>query len=163
VGEPVPGVTTRPGPLRQLGRLLLDSILLLPRALRTLVAPGKRRGARAAAGLTVPLGALALLITLLATLNEVRVLFLYWLTDRGSYADPDTWGGPTLVGAWAVHAALGLLLLPVLLGLLVGLRRLAGLVERRLATGGGPIWLVSVTALVDVAVVVLLVAFVRQV
>jgi len=159
----MPGVTTRPGPLRRLGRLLLDSIMLLPHSLRTLVAPGERRGARVAAGLTVPLGALALLVALLATLNEVRVLFLYWLTDRGSYADPDTWGGPTLAGAWAVHAALGLLLLPVFLGLMVGLRRLAGLVKRRLATGEGPTWLVPVTVLVDLAVVAFLVAFVRQV
>jgi hypothetical protein len=137
--------------------------MLLHRSLRTLVAPGDRRGARAAAALTVPLGALALLVVLLATFNEVRVLFLYWLTDRDSYADPDTWGGPTLAGAWAVHAALGLLLLPVLLGLMVGLRRLAGLLERRLATGQGPTWVVPVTVLVDLAAVVFLVAFVRQV
>ena len=51
-----------------------------------------------AALLCVPLGALSLLVALLATLNEIRVILLYWWTDGGTITD-STWGGPSVGGA----------------------------------------------------------------
>jgi hypothetical protein len=50
----------------------------------------------------------------------------------------NSWGGPTLAGAWAVHAGLVLIsVLPVLLWAIRGLTRLQGRLTRALL-GGGP-------------------------
>jgi hypothetical protein len=84
--------------------------------------------------LLLPFAVVALLSAFLATLDEIRLIFLYWLTDGGSIG-PGTWGGPTMAGAWIVHAVLGIILLPVLLGLMHGLTRLATLFVRRLDPG----------------------------
>ena len=58
--------------------------------------------------------------------NTLRNL-LYGFVVGDGYRD--AWGGPTLAGAWAVHAVLALALVPVGLWLLRGLTAL----ERRLA------------------------------
>jgi hypothetical protein len=131
------------------GRLLLWAIGLLPRSLSRLVTGA---GGRVNAALTVPLGVLTLLVALLSTVNEVRVLFLYWWTDD---VTADTWGGPTMAGAWAVHAGLGLLFLPVFLGVLAGCRRLVD----RLGTAR---WALAATVAADAVALTFLVAFVRQ-
>ena len=131
------------------GRLLLWAVALLPRSLGRL-ATGT--GGRVNAALSVPLGVLTLLVALLSTVNEIRVLFLYWWTDD---VTPGTWGGPTMAGAWAVHAALGLLIFPVLLAVLAGARKLVD----RLDTAG---WARVATVGADVLAVAFLVAFVRQ-
>ncbi len=51
--------------------------------------------------------------------NTVRNVLLYPLTDGSTAAR--SWGGPSLAGAWAVHAALALVLLPLELWALRGL------------------------------------------
>jgi hypothetical protein len=77
--------------------------------------------------LTAMIGALCWLLAALAGPNTVRNVLLYPITDGDDVAT--AWGGPTLAGAWAVHAAGALLLLPLELWLL---RALTG-VQRRLA------------------------------
>lgn len=134
--------------LRWFGRLLLDSALLLPRT-ATAVARGRWRALP-----LVPLGVLALLAVLLSTLNEIRVLLIYPITDD---VTDDTWGGPTMAGAWAVHAVLGLVLLPVLIGVMAGIRALA----TRLDAGPGR-WVLPAVLVADLITVAFLVAFVRQ-
>ena len=134
--------------IRWFGRLLLDSALLLPRTVAALA-----RG-RARALLVLPLGVLALLVVLLSTLNEVRVLLVYPLTDD---VTPGTWGGPTMAGAWAVHAALGVVLLPILVGVMAGIRALVARPD-----DGRERRVLPAVVLADVATIAFLVAFVRQ-
>jgi hypothetical protein len=126
--------------------------------------PGVRRpgGELAASLLLIPVGLITLLVTVFATLDEIRVIFLFWLTDSGTQA-PGTWGGPTMRGAWAVHAVVGLLLFPVFVAVLVALTRLAGLVVGRLvAHRPAPRWVLPAIGVADIGAILFLVAFARQ-
>ncbi len=69
--------------------------------------------------LTWMIGALCWVLVALAGPDTTRNVLLYPITDGDDVAR--AWGGPTLAGAWAVHATLALLLLPVELWLLRGL------------------------------------------
>ena len=88
--------------------------------------------------LSVPFGLVGLSLVLMVGPNTVRNL-LYGVFTDGSYVT--SWGGPTLAGAWAVHAALAVLLLPVWLWLVrgvTGVQRVqadALLGDRRLPAG----------------------------
>lgn len=85
--------------------------------------------------LGIPLGALSLFIGALASLNTIRCVFLYGAFGGST---ENAWGGPTLVGAWVVHALLALALLPVLVGLLWLIGRLqAKLSDALLGAGRG--------------------------
>ena len=139
--------------IRWCGRLLRDSSLLLPRTVARTV-----RGDVRALPLA-PLGVLGLLLVLLSTLNEIRVLLVYPLTDDVTVG---TWGGPTMAGAWAVHAALGLVVLPVLIAVMVGIRILATRWDDAPAPGGRPRWVLPAVVLADLATIAFLIAFVRQ-
>ncbi|MPY93353.1 MAG: hypothetical protein GEV08_09885 [Acidimicrobiia bacterium] len=88
----------------------LVSSLLLPGA-----APADRPAGRwrANAMLSIPLGVLPCLLGTYLVANSARNL-LYPLFSDGSYEH--SWGGPTLPGAWAVHA-LGWGLTVVVIGL----------------------------------------------
>jgi hypothetical protein len=91
------------------------------------------------------LGVLCWLLVALAGPDTVRNVLLYPITDGAGVAR--AWGGPTLAGAWAVHAALALLLLPVELWLLRGLTGVQGrLTARLLSTGQAP-WVLPVAVL----------------
>ncbi len=68
--------------------------------------------------LSVPLGILGLWLAAMLGPNTVRNL-LYGVFAGDGYAT--AWGGPTLAGAWAVHAVLALALVPVGLWLVRGL------------------------------------------
>ena len=70
---------------------------------------------------SLPLGAVGLWLALLLVPNTVRNV-LYGAFPEGDYSH--AWGGPTLAGAWAVHAAGALALLPVGLWLVRGLTAL---------------------------------------
>jgi hypothetical protein len=76
------------------------------------------------------IGVLCWELVALAGPNTVRNVLLYPITDSSEVAR--AWGGPTLAGAWAVHAALALLLLPVELWMLRGLAGLQGRLTARL-------------------------------
>jgi hypothetical protein len=84
------------------------------------------------------LGVVCWLLVALAGPNTVRNVLLYPITDGDAVAR--AWGGPTLAGAWAVHAALALLLLPVELWLLRGLAGLQGRLAARLLGGDRARW-----------------------
>jgi hypothetical protein len=87
--------------------------------------------------LTSMIGALCWVLVALAGPNTARNVLLYPITDGDDVAR--AWGGPTIAGAWAVHAALALLLLPVGLWLLRGLTGLQGrLAARRLGSDDAP-------------------------
>ena len=90
--------------------------------------PGRARvpGSVGYALLSLPLGVLGLWLAFLLVPNTIRNL-LYGVFPEGDYSH--AWGGPTLAGAWAVHAAGALALVPVGLWLLRGLTAL----QRRLA------------------------------
>ena len=112
--------------------------------------------------LLVPLGAVSLLIALLSTLNEIRVVLLYWLTD-GNSISATTWGGPTLAGAWALHAVLGILLFPVFTAVLAGIDLLARrLADRPKSRNPLPRWVLPTAILADFISFAFLVAFTRQ-
>jgi hypothetical protein len=118
-------------------------------------------GSVAYALVTIPLGVIGLWLALLLVPNTIRNL-LYGVFPEGDYSH--AWGGPTLAGAWAVHAAGALALVPVGIWLVRGLtalqRRLAGalLAGRRL---GAPLSAASVVTIL--AGTLLLTVFVRQV
>ncbi|MEU2037193.1 hypothetical protein [Nocardia niwae] len=74
-----------------------------------------------------------------------------------------SWGGPTLAGAWAVHAVLGVGLLPMWLLVLAGL----GLFQLRLTRGllgrNGPRWPAPAAIALVAGGVLLFLAWFRQV
>lgn len=82
-------------------------------------------GTVAYALLSVPLGVVGLWLALMLGPNTVRNLLYGFVVDDYATA----WGGPSLAGAWAVHAAIALALVPVGLWLVRGLTAL----QRRLA------------------------------
>ncbi|MFR9777258.1 hypothetical protein ACL02O_14525 [Micromonospora sp. MS34] len=120
------------------------SVVAVPRALAALPAALRRRDrvralARAVLALPVAVAASALtgVLAFLVLINVLAYPFRPWLGLGGSTRDiwadryADSWGGPTLAGAWATHATLILLLaLPALAGAVRGLfalqRRLTG-------------------------------------
>lgn len=60
--------------------------------------------------LSALLGLLCWALAALAGPNTLRNVLLYPITDGDDVAR--AWGGPSLAGAWAVHAALALVILP---------------------------------------------------
>lgn len=77
-------------------------------------------------------GAFLLFLSCLAT---IRGLLFGFIVDDYS----TSWGGPSLTGAWLVHL-LGVLCLPVAVGLLIGLSALQKRLRARLLDGAGPPW-----------------------
>ncbi|KAA0018937.1 hypothetical protein [Antrihabitans cavernicola] len=81
-------------------------------------------------------GLLAWFLAFLAVLGAFRGIF-YPLIDDDSYAQ--SWGGPTLAGAWAVHA-LAVFLVPVFGLAIAAIGILQLRLARRLLDRSGPIW-----------------------
>jgi hypothetical protein len=118
-------------------------------------------GPLAYALLSIPLGVVGLWLAFLLVPNTIRNL-LYGFVVGDGYRD--AWGGPTLAGAWALHAAIALALVPVGLWLVRGLTAL----QRRLADGllgGGRIGVPvgAASAVVLVAGAAVLTAWARQI
>ncbi|MEV6360894.1 hypothetical protein [Nocardia asteroides] len=93
--------------------------------------------------LSVGTGALAWFLTILAGLVLVRGL-AYPLVAANAY--DNAWGGPTLAGAWAVHAALAVLIAPAFLAVVALLGRFQ-LRLTRTVLGRTPSWWTIPTAL----------------
>lgn len=105
--------------------------------------------------LGVSLGGLAWVVALLAGPNTMRNVLFYGLIAGDT---SHSWGGPTLVGAWLVHAGLAIALLPVELALMQGLGSLHALFldDRR------PWWVQPLALLVAGAGTLFVVALVHQ-
>jgi hypothetical protein len=110
--------------------------------------------------LTSVLGVVCWLLVALAGPNTVRNVLLYPITDGDAVAR--AWGGPTLAGAWAVHAALALLLLPVELWLLRRLTRLQSRLAARLLGTDRARWVLPVALVAAALGLVLLRGFANQ-
>ncbi|MDJ0393732.1 hypothetical protein QMK17_10360 [Rhodococcus sp. G-MC3] len=105
--------------------------------------------------LFVPVVLVAWLLLGLTAVAMFRALFYGLITDD-SYEY--SWGGPTLVGAWAVHL-LGILLLPVAVVLLQLIARL----RERLFSRTCPWWITVVSILLSVGGVILFVSWIHQI
>jgi hypothetical protein len=128
-------------------RCLGSSIIAVPLALRGVLRAGTRRPGQvhavARALLAVPIGiASSVLTAVLAFFTLINVLaypFRPYLGLPGNGGDiwasryADSWGGPTLAGAWTVHA--GLVLLIVVPVLAWAVRGLTGVQRSLTATG----------------------------
>jgi len=142
----------------RLQRGLVDRWLHLP---LTLPHGGDRWGRVVTqALLTSTIGVLCWLLVALAGPNTVRNVLLYPFTDGDEVAR--AWGGPTLGGAWAVHAVLAVLLLPLALWLLRGLTGLQGRLAARLLGTDHTRWVLPVAILVATVGLVMVRAFLNQ-
>ncbi|MBB5836263.1 hypothetical protein [Kribbella italica] len=106
--------------------------------------------------ITVAHGLLALFLIGLWGIAVVRGPF-FGLVEHGPFG-PETWGGPTLAGAWAVHAAVAVPVIVLIPLALLGIRRLHTTMTRE------PLrwWTWPVAVLIAVAGVVLFVAWLQQ-
>jgi hypothetical protein len=105
-------------------------------------------------------GVLTWFLVLLATIGAVRGIF-YPLIAAHDYEN--SWGGPTLAGAWAVHALLGVGLVPVWLVLLAGLGQIQVRLTRRLLGRTGPAWPIPVSLVLDACGVLLFISWLHQI
>ena len=119
--------------------------------------PGSRRVVTHAV-LAAAVSLLAWFVAFLVAVGAARGL-LYPIFG-GSYEN--AWGGPTLVGAWAVHALVAVICIPIFVLAIGGL----GIVHQRLASrmlgGSGPVWPVPVAAAICVLGVLLFVSWWQQ-
>jgi hypothetical protein len=135
--------------------------LRVPRRLLGVSFPmGTRSRLRASAHsvLAVTVCLLAWFLAFLATVSAVRgIAYPLIAADDLEHS----WGGPTLAGAWAVHA-LAVLLLPGWLALIAGLGVLQVRLSHQLLGRAGPWWPVPVSLLLGVAGVLFFIAWLHQ-
>ncbi|WP_459959488.1 sensor domain-containing protein [Nocardia sp. IFM 10818] len=130
-------------------------VLRLPLELR---GPGVVR-AVAHSLLSAAVGVVAWFVVFLAGIAAVRGIF-YPLVAASGYEN--AWGGPTLAGAWAVHAALGVGLLPVWAVLLAGIGAVELRLAQRLLGRNGPWWPVPVALVLFLVGIVFFMAWLHQ-
>jgi hypothetical protein len=109
--------------------------------------------------LAVTVGLLTLFVAFLAILAAVRGI-AYPVIAGGDYEN--SWGGPTLAGAWAVHALLGVGLLPAWLALVAGLGALQVRLIRQVLGHTGPWWPVPVSLVLGAGGVLFFIAWWHQ-
>lgn len=131
------------------------AVTVLPRSLVVLArAPATRARGLALGLMGVPVGLWAWVAALLLLPNTVRNL-AYPLSNPAPADHATAWGGPTLAGAWAVHAGPALALVPVWLGVLRGLGALHVRLVDRAAAAAPTWWEPLVVVALTVALVVL--------
>lgn len=86
----------------------------------------------------------------------------FGLVERGPFG-PGTWGGPTLAGAWAVHAAVALPVIVLIPLALWGICSLHTALTRSLYGGPTQWWVLPATVLIAAAGAVLFSSWVRQI
>ncbi|GAA1558829.1 hypothetical protein [Kribbella lupini] len=86
----------------------------------------------------------------------------FGLVEHGPFG-PGTWGGPTLTGAWLVHAAVSVPVIVLIPLALWGIRSLHATMTRGLYGETLSWWVRPVAVLIAVAGVALFVAWVRQI
>ncbi|MEV0062380.1 hypothetical protein [Nocardia sp. NPDC050718] len=105
-------------------------------------------------------GLVAWFLTLLAGLVLIRGL-AYPLVAANAYET--AWGGPTLVGAWLVHAALGLLLAPAFLGIVALLGRLQLRLARTVLGRDTTWWTIPISIALTTAGTLFFIAWTHQI
>ncbi|WP_067466539.1 hypothetical protein [Nocardia amamiensis] len=105
-------------------------------------------------------GLLAWFLAFLAVIAAIRGI-CYPLVASGNLEG--SWGGPTLAGAWAVHALLGVGLLPVWLLVLAGLGAFQVRLTRGLLGRNGPWWPAPIAVALAAGGALLFFAWLRQV
>ncbi|WP_067563567.1 hypothetical protein [Nocardia acidivorans] len=109
------------------------------------------------AAVTALLSWFALFLALVAAVRGVA----YPLIAAHDYRN--SWGGPTLAGAWAVHAALGVGLLPLWLLLPAGFGTVQRLLTRRLLGRTGPRWPIPAAVVISAAGALFFIAWLHQI
>ncbi|WP_145814279.1 hypothetical protein [Kribbella amoyensis] len=85
----------------------------------------------------------------------------YGLVEHGPFG-PETWGGPTLAGAWAVHALVAVPVIAVLPFVLGGIGRLHAAAIRRAYGSAVAWWVLPATIVLTVGGLLFFVAWTRQ-
>ena len=135
--------------------------VLLPVALRRLVVGVREhRGTLVLrAGCSAALGLFGFAVTLLAGQAAGNGL-LYPLIDAHDYQH--SWGGPTLLGAWAVHALVAVPVVLAALGALRGVTAADRALARPMPLGRRRWWLMPLAGLLGMLAVLLLNAWLHQ-
>ncbi|MFE6922365.1 hypothetical protein ACFVAV_15085 [Nocardia sp. NPDC057663] len=110
--------------------------------------------------LSAGVGIVAWFLIMLTALGLVRGL-AYPVVAAGDYET--SWGGPTLVGAWLVHAAVSLVIAPVFLGIVAVLGRLQLRLTRSVLGRAGSWWEIPAAVVLTAAGALFFVAWVRQI
>ncbi|MFI1916679.1 hypothetical protein [Nocardia sp. NPDC020380] len=121
--------------------------------------PGAGRAA-AHSILAAAVGLIAWFAVFLAALAAVRGV-LYPVVAAHEYQN--SWGGPTLAGAWAVHAVLAVGLLPLWWFLVAGLGVLQLRLTQRLLGRTGPWWPIPVAVLLFLGGIAVFIAWLHQI
>lgn len=109
--------------------------------------------------LSLPLGTAACVPLGIEAVFVLRGV-LYGLVDQGPYTD--SWGGPTMAGAWLVHFLVGVPLAIVGLLALTGMAAVHERLTAALDGGNRARWLIPATLSIALAGTVILVSWVRQ-
>ncbi|MFD4350947.1 hypothetical protein ACFWPX_00205 [Nocardia sp. NPDC058518] len=104
-------------------------------------------------------GLLGWFLAMLSVLVLVRGL-AYPLVAADGYEN--SWGGPTLAGAWAVHAVLGVLIAPVFVGMIALFGRLQLRVTRTVLGGDRSWWAIPIALVLAASGALFFVAWVHQ-
>ncbi|WP_245914972.1 hypothetical protein [Nocardia fluminea] len=99
-------------------------------------------------------------LAMLSVLVLVRGL-AYPLVAADGYET--SWGGPTLAGAWLVHAALGAVIAPVLIAMIALFGQLQLRVTRTVLGGDRSWWAIPAAVILAAAGALFFVAWVRQI
>ncbi|MGY0499065.1 hypothetical protein ACWZHB_11270 [Nocardia sp. FBN12] len=105
-------------------------------------------------------GLLGWFLAMLSVLVLVRGL-AYPLMAADGYEN--SWGGPTLAGAWAVHAALGVLIAPVIVVMIAVFGRLQLRLTRTVLGGDRSWWAIPAAVALAAAGSLFFVAWVHQI
>jgi len=137
-------------------------LLLLPASVKRLaVGIRQSRGADAArGGCGIVLGLFGWAVALLAAQGLFNGL-LYPLVDAHDYQH--SWGGPTLVGAWVVHAAVAVPVAVAALAVLRGMAAVDRANEQSLSGRRRRWWPIPLSALVAVGLVLFFTSWLHQV
>ncbi|WP_446222375.1 hypothetical protein ACTWPB_21530 [Nocardia sp. IBHARD005] len=104
-------------------------------------------------------GLLGWFLAMLSVLVLVRGLAYPLVADGYE----NSWGGPTLVGAWAVHAVLGVLIAPVFVGMIALFGRLQLRVTRTVLGGDRSWWAIPIALVLAASGALFFVAWVHQI
>lgn len=105
------------------------------------------------------LGVLSWFLVMLLVMAVVRGPF-YGLVEHGPFG-PGTWGGPTLAGAWAAHAAISVPIIVALLFVFRAVEWLHTALVRRLYNSAGQ-WVLPATISVCAAGLLLIWSWIQQ-